>query len=78
MDDFKVVKVTVAIRDNNGETLESGEAVEKGSWKWEYRLKNDYTRDIKLKIFARAWDKPGNIAEIEIDFNPGSTRGRLT
>lgn len=62
-DDFAVTSLTVALLDENGKTIESGEArvvVENGSY--EYDLQADLPADMPVYIKVTAKDRPGNAA----------------
>ena len=67
-DDFKVVKVTVEI-SINGQLSETGDAVQKSKWKWAYTLQHEYIPSSAISITARAWDKPGNMAEMTMNLS---------
>jgi hypothetical protein len=59
-DNVGVVLVRVAVQDENGKTLESGDAVRTGGDWWEYATQVDGKR-----VRARAFDLPGNCTELE-------------
>lgn len=60
-DNVVVTLVRVIVRDENGKTLESGDAIRaEGDW-WEYSAQAEGRR-----IQARAFDLPGNCTRLEI------------
>jgi len=64
VDILKVVKVNVKVINESGHLLESGDALQKARWKWEYRLTGNYSSIEQFTAKVTAWDKPGNSAEL--------------
>jgi hypothetical protein len=67
VDDFKVVRLTVSIRNANGDLLETGEAVEdpiKIDWVYTSTVLNAAVQG--TTITAEAFDTPGNSGVLEI------------
>jgi hypothetical protein len=61
-DDGIVTRVTVSIRDENGQTLERGEAALNGWW--------EYHATARGNVCVEAWDLAGNVTRQE--FCPGA------
>ena len=66
MDDFKVVRVSVEIYNDEGTILDTGDAVQTGEWIWNYHSVESFDSIKGLEIVAYAWDKPGNRAQKNI------------
>lgn len=63
VDDFKVVRVTVAITDANDVVQVTGDAVQKDERTWEFKLTKTLPSTQGARMIVRAWDKPGNTDE---------------
>jgi len=66
VDILKVVKVNVKVINESGHLLESGDALQKARWKWEYRITGNYSSIEQFTAKVTAWDKPGNSAEFSL------------
>lgn len=62
-DDFKVIRVSVEIRDAEGTLLEEGNLKQFSDYQWEYTITGSYPTLQGVEVKAMAWDMPGNRAE---------------
>lgn len=69
-DDFKVVRVLLEVFDHLNQLLEKGDAVCVAG-KWQYILQNSYKQTHGMRFVAKAWDKPGNCAELMVAITDG-------
>ena len=65
-DDVEVAEVFVTLLDGDGAELESGPAT-LDAWRWRYEAQTDVPSGTDVTISARAFDRPGNEAELSVD-----------
>jgi hypothetical protein len=66
IDDFRVERVVVEVRDQGNAVLETGDARQTAEWLWTYLVTKTFDEVKGLTIVANAWDKPGNMTSGKI------------